>query len=383
MDTEFTPEKYRKLVQANEALNLCKTGYKTIVFIYTPPKVGSTSLVSSLRLFCSNKFDIVHIHDEEMLKILGSIEGITVNELIQFNKHIGKNVYVIDVYRSPIERKISAYFEKIGCYHFNNTDSSVNNYNVQKVINRFNNIFPWIATGDHFLDVYNLPPDVKPNSFDFQEKYMLVQHNGIHYLKLRLKDSQIWGSILTKVFVTPIESVRDYESSNKPIRDLYHRFKSDYKIPSNLLQSIAECPHFQYYYSAEEQTEYLQSWRMKIGPEWISYSKEEYLLYEKITMENCHIDSIQKVHYLDEGCLCRVCQMKRKNLTSRLLSKQHIGELRVIHEEARNEMLQRKVVQVQKINNMIKSSQLKKPGKFRGKNFNSEMNNIVTLNGKR
>ena len=35
-------------------------------------------------------------------------------------KLLGKNVYVIDVYRSPIECKISTFFEKVGVYHFNN-----------------------------------------------------------------------------------------------------------------------------------------------------------------------------------------------------------------------------------------------------------------------
>ena len=48
----------------------------------------------------------------------------SIRDIIQYNKSIGKNVYVIDVYRSPIERKISAFFEKIGAYHFNNIDSN-------------------------------------------------------------------------------------------------------------------------------------------------------------------------------------------------------------------------------------------------------------------
>ena len=60
-----------------------------------------------------------------MLHVLGNVKGITVNEIIQYNKYLGKDVYVIDVYRSPIERKISAFFEKVGAYHFNNIDENV------------------------------------------------------------------------------------------------------------------------------------------------------------------------------------------------------------------------------------------------------------------
>ena len=135
------PDKLNALTKANELLNLNNNRSTRIVFMYSAPKVGSTSIVSSLRLFGSDKLSIIHIHDEEMLRVLKHIENITVNELIFYNAYLGKEVYVINVYRSPIERKISAFFEKIGAYHFNNIDQKVNTYNVSKVIHRFNNIF--------------------------------------------------------------------------------------------------------------------------------------------------------------------------------------------------------------------------------------------------
>jgi len=80
------PLKIQLLKQANETLHLNRTNKKNIIFIYTPPKVGSTSLVTSFRIFVSTLYHIVHIHDEEMLKVLGHIQGITVNEIILYNK---------------------------------------------------------------------------------------------------------------------------------------------------------------------------------------------------------------------------------------------------------------------------------------------------------
>ena len=139
-----SPEKIKILNTLNEVLNIHKSQKKNLIFIYSAPKVGSTSIVSSLRIFCSDDFDIIHIHDEEMLRVLAHVDGITINEVILYNKFLGKNIYVIDVYRSPIERKISSFFEKIGAYHFNDNDQNVNKYNVNKIINRFNNIFPYI-----------------------------------------------------------------------------------------------------------------------------------------------------------------------------------------------------------------------------------------------
>ena len=224
-------QKHKILLDINEKLNINKSPANKLVFVYSAPKVGSTSIVSSLRIFGTDKISVIHIHDEEMLRVLGRISGVTINEIILFNKGLGRDVYVIDVYRSPIERKISAYFEKIGSYHFNNKDEIVNKYNVNKVINRFNNIFPHIANGDHFIDKYNI---TIPSQFDYSNKYLLVEENGIKYIKLRLKDADVWDSILTNIFGTTIKLLKDYESTNKPIKDLYKRFKYIYKIPVNL-----------------------------------------------------------------------------------------------------------------------------------------------------
>ena len=165
-------EKITILQTINEKLNINKHPNKKIVFVYSAPKVGSTSIISSLRIFGLDKLIIIHIHDEIMLYVLTGIKGVTINEIILYNKHLGRDVYVIDIYREPIERKISAYFEKIGAYHFNDTDQNVNTYNINKVIKRFNRILPHISVGDHFMDKYNI---IYPQQFDFEKKYTTLK----------------------------------------------------------------------------------------------------------------------------------------------------------------------------------------------------------------
>ena len=73
-----------------------------------------------------------------MIKMLYGISEVTINDIILYNEKIGKNVYVIDVFRTPIERKMSVFFEEIANFHFNNSEEDVNNYDVNKVIKRFN-----------------------------------------------------------------------------------------------------------------------------------------------------------------------------------------------------------------------------------------------------
>jgi hypothetical protein len=346
------------------------------LFVYSTPKVGSTSIVSSLRIFGITKINIIHIHDEEMLKVLGNISEITINELILYNKYLGKDVYVINVYRSPIERKISVFFEKIGSFHFNNQDDIVNTYNIIKVIERFNNIFPWIGIGDHFMDKYNIQI---PKTFDYNNKYTLVIENGIKYITLRLKDSNEWGNILTNILGFKINIIKDYESSNKPIRDLYNLFKSSYKIPKNLLDEQMNDIYLKYYYSQAEIQKYYNEWLIKSTTLRNSYTKEQFMLYEQITIENSYFEKIQLDHYFDEGCICSACCIKRVETISKIIRGVEVKE-RIFHTDAKIELIQKKVIRAnkltEKINNIIK----RMPPKPRGKNFNSEMHNIVSNN---
>jgi hypothetical protein len=126
------------------------------IFVYTPPKVGSTTLVTSLRISLGKSHNVIHIHDEIMLSVLTGINNVKISDIINFLSEQGKNVYVIDVYRTPIERKMSEFFEKISPYHFNNTEQNINNYSFERVNNRFNKLFPHLENGDHYFDKYNI-----------------------------------------------------------------------------------------------------------------------------------------------------------------------------------------------------------------------------------
>ena len=363
------PEKLKLLIRANELLHINKTQHKRLLFVYSAPKVGSTSIVSSLRLFGLEKVDTIHIHDEAMLQVLGHIKGITINELILFNKYLGKDVYVINIFRNPIERKISSFFEKIGSYHFNTTDQNVNKYNVEKVINRFNNIFPYIETSDHFIDKYNI---TIPECFNYQQKYLLVKENDITYISLRLKDSVYWGTILTNIFGFNIRIVKDYESTNKPIKDIYNLFKQNYKIPINFLDEIINCKYLKYYYSSDELKEYYNEWNLKSTSLKNSYTQDQYRVYQEITLENTCFDKIQLDHYMDEGCGCKACSLKRLEISSKIMRGIYVNA-KIIHNEAKTELIQKRVERANKINEAIRNI----PQQVRGKDFQREMTNVV------
>ena len=292
----------------NKLFNTINTNY---VFIYTPPKVGSTTLVSSLRISLGNSFNIIHIHDDIMLNVLTGIKDVTVNEIINYLSHQGNIIYVIDVYRTPIERKMSEFFEKISPYHFNNTEENINKYSIKRVSDRFNKLFPHLAIGDHYFDKYNIE---SPVVFDFNKKYTIQEVNNIKYIKLRLCDSNIWNSILSEIFKTEVILINDYQTNDKGISELYKKFKEQYKIPLNYFELIKNCNHLNFYFSEEERNQYLDNWSKNITDNFIPYTKDEYIFYINLYLENQYINDIQLEHYIDNGCLCNNCTKSRQEI---------------------------------------------------------------------
>lgn len=318
----FTYQKIQKLKTANELMNISENKERnSIIFVYCPPKVGSTTLVTSLRLSTQNNY-IFHIHDEFMLNVLSGVKDVTINEIIQYNKYLGKKVYVIDVYRSPIEHKMSHFFENISNYHFNDRDENVNKYSVEKVIHRFNKLFLHLSKKDYYREVYDIPQTDEP--FDFSKGYLCQEVNGIIYVKLRLIDSYKWSIMLKEILGEDIFIIKDYETEKKTVKDIYKKFKNEYKIPTQYFETIENDEQLMYYYSIEERNKYLEQWKQKISNDVvIPYSSDEYIFYNILSNENQIHNEIQDNHYIDLGCICVACGFKRE----KVLDKMKRGEI--------------------------------------------------------
>ena len=316
------------------------------IFIYTPPKVGSTTLVTSLRVSLGKTYNVIHIHDDVMLNVLTGLD-VKVNEIIQYIASQGKNVFVFDVYRSPIERKMSEFFEKISPYHFNNTESNIVNYNLKRITDRFNKIFPYLAKKEHYIDQYNIE---NPTPFQFDKKYTIQVINKIKYVKIRLIDSAEWGRILSEILQTNIVLIQDYQTSNKEIGKLYNKFKDTYCLPENFYNLIENNKHLHFYYSLEERNQYLSQWKNKLSGSFISYTQDEYKFYINLCLENQFYNDIQFDHYIDNGCFCKECSLKRKDIYFKALKKEPITEKIIHHEIVEKKMKDKRQKIVQAIN---------------------------------
>jgi len=312
-----------------------------IVFVFCPPKVGSTSLITSLRLSLPSSFNILHIHDELMLNVLCNITNVTINEIIEYNRSLGKHIYVIDIFRTPIEHKISYFFENIS-YHFNNSEQQINSYDINLIIQRFNKLFPYLCNTDYYRQIYNIP---LINNFDLNHKYLYQNVNNIKYIKLRLDDFDSWSTILFNIFGIHIYTVKEYETNKKTISSLFKSFKENYKLPINFFHEINN-EKLNYYLSIEEKSKYLNKWENKLTDYFIPFSKEEYIFYSKISFENQIYFNIQKKHYMDEGCHCHTCSIKRNKLLAKIKNNIVIKEPDfVIH--TKNKKINKNIVIIQ------------------------------------
>ena len=306
-----------KLHQINLKLHIHSSIF--IVFVFCPPKVGSTSLITSLRLSLPSSFTVLHIHDELMLNVLCNITDVTINEIIEYNRNLGKHIYVIDIFRTPIEHKISYFFENIS-YHFNNTEEQINNYDINLIIERFNKLFPFLCNTDYYRQIYNIP---LIDNFDLNRKYLYQNVNNIKYIKLRLDDFDSWSTILFNIFGIHIYTVKEYETNKKTISSLFKTFKDTYELPINFFHEINN-EKLNYYMSIEEKNKYIDKWSNKITDYFTPFSKQEYIFYSKISFENQIYFNIQKKHYMDEGCHCHTCSTKRTKLLIKIKHNQVI-----------------------------------------------------------
>ena len=73
-----------------------------------------------------------------------------------YNKGTGKQrkIYIIDIYRTSIERKISDFFQYIGEYHFNNLEENIAKYPIEKIIKRFNDIYMCLENIDYYNEKF-------------------------------------------------------------------------------------------------------------------------------------------------------------------------------------------------------------------------------------
>ena len=224
------------------------------IFIFCGGKCGGTTLANT---FSKNGFKTTHFHSFTCKGLFES--NIEFNDLLKVLEKSSKNkkIYLIDSYRTPIERKISSFFQNINSYLPNYSILSIeyiiNLFNTQ-YLNELENYHPI----NESMTYYEVPLF---KTFDFGKRYNIVEKDNQIFIKLLFKDIKKCNEILCEIFGKNIIIHSDNLTENKNVGELYTLFKSKYRVPIAYLENIAtNDEQFKIYNTLEEQEEYIKYW---------------------------------------------------------------------------------------------------------------------------
>jgi hypothetical protein len=235
-------------------MDLTNLKYQYDVIIYCGGKCGSLTLTKT---FENANYNVLHTHsDIEFVysnkEISDYYDCYTVKDLI--TKQISDKVYIIDSYRTPIEREMSSFFENI-ITRFNIDYYKIN---INILIYYFNKYLLGTIDSYHPLDIET--PIFNDIKFNFENEYITKKIDNKIYIKLRLKSSDKWTKILSEIFQKNIIITNINIAANKNYNNIYKEFISKYRLPNHYLKNIINDPVFLKYNLELEQLEYFKYW---------------------------------------------------------------------------------------------------------------------------
>ena len=95
----------------SESINkLFNTSTNNYIFVYTPPKVGSTTLVSSLRISLSRSYNVIHIFCPRKEKVIFTLDLEYKSPIIHFYVHATLTPHEYHVTVGLLDRTVHSFY---------------------------------------------------------------------------------------------------------------------------------------------------------------------------------------------------------------------------------------------------------------------------------
>ena len=267
------------------------------VYIYCSGKSGGSTLHKTFKM---NEYNSLHIHSklnyEQSELYLKNNKPIY--ELIEHSMKSNKCVYIIDSYRNPIERKISSFFHQN--LNKNCIDIDILNTQLDEEMIKLENYHSMNELLNHF-NIHNF------ESFDFENKFNILKHKNLTFIKLRFEDIKEWEYILSQIFKKKIVIYNDNLSESKSYFDIYNIIKTTYIIPKNIIDIIIMFDEeFKIYNDIVSQKKYIEYWTSRTSLQkdnnYINidnFNVELYILYNDDLNHMTKYEAI--IHYILHG----------------------------------------------------------------------------------
>ena len=255
---------------------------KEPILIYQMGKVGSTSMLRSIRRITINR-PVFHVHTLRK-DVLDDIERLYSGREIALGHHYYAGRYlsqklcarnsekkwrVISLVREPIARNISAFFQNLDLYTRHpdldgaNPDEIVN-VMIQDYLEKFPHDTP-LKWFDREIKE-NLGVDVYSGSFPAEVGYKIYESDRADLLLIRCEDINKCAITAIKEFlgISRIEIKNANVGSKKEYNEVYERFKNKIRLPKEYVDEMYSSQLARYFYSDEELREFRKKWLVNL-----------------------------------------------------------------------------------------------------------------------
>ena len=161
----------------------------------------------------------------------------------------------IEVYRTPIERKLSMLFKNMEV-----NKKKLTNKNVEFFNNIFCSDFSIVNAYEHYSDVIISKYKLDIPEFDFEKGFVKVTKGKITFVKILFSDIHRWGDILSEVFK---KKIRIYED-NITTYSKYKETKECLTITPFIYNFLLSDKQLKKNMTEKDRENYLNFWRERI-----------------------------------------------------------------------------------------------------------------------
>jgi hypothetical protein len=246
------------------------------VIVYSVGKVGSSSIVNTMRKHGVHE---VQPHSLQMSR-RGSyfvLPQFTYAEKVYFRfkswllrcktalylfAQSQKEIKIISLYREPISRNISAFFEQ---YQYV-LAKDINDYETEDLINEFwkhaNHDAPLIWFDEEINKTFNI--NVFDYPFDKHKGYIVIKKGNVKLLLLTMeKMNDLEHEIGDFLNIDDFKLAKTNRAEKKAYSAVYKDFKNDLIIDSAYMDKLYESKSVKYFYTAEKIASFKQKWTLK------------------------------------------------------------------------------------------------------------------------
>ncbi len=242
------------------------------VFIYSSGKTASTSLYNS---FCNLGVGSIHVHSQNYFESTNkkdkSLE-LNLEELIYYCRDIQGKVVLIDVFREPISRKISSFFQRlenldfIKEYNFSSQAELVDYFteNIKELVEIFNEKYlVWIENYYSFNEYGKFGFDINKSKFNFDKKSLFFSKDNIDFIVVRFDDIKYWEDIFRGYGFSGFRLSSENRTQEKSLGSLHKLFMKNLVLHKHKVDQVYFGVHDKYlniFYSDKELYKNYEFW---------------------------------------------------------------------------------------------------------------------------